>query len=928
MEQHMSSMKESAERQHRTEDIFHEVLAVPEDERPSLLDRRCAGDTALMAEVRSLIEACEAEQSLTSRNSGEAEGRSGTFLQGRWVGPYELDRLLGRGGMGAVYLAHRIDGQFRQQVAIKLIDMPLATDLFRERFRLERQILAGLVHPFIARLLDGGVGEDDEMYLAMEYVDGISIARYCRENHLALRERLKLFQNVCSAVQFAHQNLIVHRDLKPDNILVVADGTPRLLDFGTAKLLAPSPADAAAELTRHGLQSYTPQYASPEQVLGNPITTASDIYSLGVLLYLLIAAVPPYELTDFSTAEMLRVICSEVPRSPSAVAVGDEKPNADLDAIVLKALRKEPVERYFTVDQFSADIGAYLDGRPVHARRGTYRYRAGKFIGRNRLAFSAVALLAVSMVVGIGGILWQSRNANLQRRRAEARSQDLRQLSNSLLSEIDEAVKQLPGSTPVQHLLVTRVLEHLDRMSKDAAGDPLTQLDLIDAYTRLGNVQGNPYDQNIGDSAGALASIGKGLAIAQRFREDFPNDTSVLGPLALAQQSRSEVLFGLGRTQESIVSMRSAVEAFDAQIASPKATATQVAEASAAYGALGDQLGQTGISGLGDPVGALAAYRRALELSRRAISLDATFLRSRRGVAIDYLKIGGIEAESDPIKAIADYRESLAAWDALPAADKETAASRRGRNAVLEKLADSLSDTLDYKNALDACEQARKNDEYFANADPTDTRAQVDFANSLSNEALTYVDMLDRRLNPNQESSRENRDRAIALLRRSVAIRERLTHVNPDSKNWKAELGADQAALGTLEQATSSTTDGAQTAAKGIAALRQVASSPDASLHNLDLAATQMLTVLPITLRDPPLTVQFAERLVALTNRRRTSFLLILAQAYRANHQNEKAILAAQEGLALLQLLPSRTTAAHDTRLLEYEMHPHKNSLR
>jgi hypothetical protein len=465
-------------------------------------------------------------------------------------------------------------------------------------------------------------------------------------------------------------------------------------------------------------------------------------------------------------------------------------------------------------------------------------------------------------------------------------------------------------------------------MSKDAAGDPLTQLDLIDAYTRLGNVQGNPYDQNIGDSAGALASIGKGLAIAQRFREDFPNDTSVLGPLALAQQSRSEVLFGLGRTQESIVSMRSAVEAFDAQIASPKATATQVAEASAAYGALGDQLGQTGISGLGDPVGALAAYRRALELSRRAISLDATFLRSRRGVAIDYLKIGGIEAESDPIKAIADYRESLAAWDALPAADKETAATRRGRNAVLEKLADSLSDTLDYKNALDACEQARKNDEYFANADPTDTRAQVDFAISLSNEALTYVDMLDRRLNPNQESSRENRDRAIALLRRSVAIRERLTHVNPDSKNWKAELGADQAALGTLEQATSSTTDGAQTAAKGIAALRQVASSPDASLHNLDLAATQMLTVLPITLRDPPLTVQFAERLVALTNRRRTSFLLILAQAYRANHQNEKAILAAQEGLALLQLLPSRTTAAHDTRLLEYEMHPHKNSLR
>lgn len=924
----MLSMKESAELQHRTEDIFHEVLSVPADKRPSLLDKRCAGDTALMAELRSLIEACEAEQLLVSRRSGETDGGVGASPQGRWVGPYELDRLLGRGGMGAVYLAHRIDGQFRQRVAIKLIDMPLATDLLRERFRLERQILAGLVHPFIARLLDGGVGEDGESYLVMEYVDGISISRYCRENHLSLRDRLKLFQNVCNAVQFAHQNLIIHRDLKPDNILVVADGTPRLLDFGTAKLLAPSPADAAAELTRHGLQSYTPQYASPEQVLGNSISTASDTYSLGVLLYLLMADVPPYKLTDFSTSEMLRVICSEVPQWPSAVAVGVEKPDADLDAIVLKALRKEPVERYLTVDQFSADIGAYLDGRPVHARRGTYRYRAGKFIGRNRLALSTVALLAVSMVAGIGGILWQSHNANLQQRRAEARSQDLRQLSNSLLSEIDEAVKQLPGSTPVQHLLVTRVLEHLDRMSKDAAGDRLTQLDLIDAYTRLGNVQGNPYDQNIGDPAGALASIGKGIAIAQRFREDFPNDTSFLGPLALAQQSRSEVLFGLGRTQESIVSMRSAVEAFDVRAANPKATAQQVAEAATAYGALGDQLGQTGVSSLGDPAAALAAYRRALELSRRSVSLDADFLRSRRGVAIGYLKIGSIEAESDPIKAIADYRESLAACDALPAADKETAATRRGRNVVLKKLADSLSDTLDYKNALDACEQARKNDEYFANADPTDTRAQADLAIILSNEALTYVDMLDRRLNPHQESSSENRDRAIALLRRSVAIRERLTHVDPGNKNWKAELGADQAALGTLEQATSSTTEGAHIAAEGITALRQVASSPDASLHQLNLAATQMLTVLPVTLRDPPFTLQLAERLVALTNRRRTNFLLMLAQAYRANHQNEKAVLAAHEGLALLQLLPSRTTATHDARLLEYELHPHRNSLR
>jgi eukaryotic-like serine/threonine-protein kinase len=351
----MSFGNESGELQQRTEAIFHEVLAVPAEERPLILENRCAGDTALMDELRSLLRACEAEERLALRRSLETHAEAHAPAKGRWIGPYELDRLLGRGGMGAVYLANRVDGQFRQQVAIKLIDMPLATDLFRDRFRMERQILAGLVHSFIARLLDGGVSEDGDLYLAMEYVDGISIARYCRENRLSLRDRLLLFKNVCGAVQFAHQNLVVHRDLKPDNILVVADGTPRLLDFGTAKLLAPTPTDAAAaDFTQQGLRSFTPQYASPEQVLGEPITTASDIYSLGVLLFLLLTGVPPYELKEFTTAEMLRVICNEQPPKPTAAAASvtdpsfPERLDADLDAIVLKALRKEPKDRYST----------------------------------------------------------------------------------------------------------------------------------------------------------------------------------------------------------------------------------------------------------------------------------------------------------------------------------------------------------------------------------------------------------------------------------------------------------------------------------------------------------------------------------------------------------------------------------------------------
>ncbi len=270
----------------RIEAIFNQALALPEGDRAKLIELRCEGDAALMAEVSSLLRAC-AEEEMVAAARLQAFPADGHWGEDRKrVSAYEIDRLIGRGGMGAVYVAHRVDGNFEQQVAVKLIDLPLATDLFRERFRLERQILAGLSHPWIARLLDGGVTSEGEPFLVMEYVDGVPIHRFCEESHLSVQDRLRLFKNVCEAVQFAHQNLVVHRDLKPDNILVTRDGTPSLLDFGTAKLLSPAAGGPESELTRQGFQSFTPQYASPEQVLGHPITTASDTYSLGVLLYL------------------------------------------------------------------------------------------------------------------------------------------------------------------------------------------------------------------------------------------------------------------------------------------------------------------------------------------------------------------------------------------------------------------------------------------------------------------------------------------------------------------------------------------------------------------------------------------------------------------------------------------------------------------
>ena len=910
--------------QQRGELVFNEVIAEPEDTWAAMLENKCQGDAALGAEVVSLLEAFQAQQRVVSGRSTAGRTEAEPHAGSRWVGPYQLDRLLARGGMGAVHLAHRSDGQFQQQVAIKLIDLPMATDLFRERFRQERQIMAGLVHPFIARLLDGGVSEDGELYLAMEYVEGVSIERYCREHRLPVHDRLRLFMKVCVAVHFAHQNLVVHRDLKPDNILVQGDGTPKLLDFGTAKLLAPMPATATAtEFTRLGFQSFTPGYASPEQVLGETITTASDTYSLGVLLFLLLAGAPPYELRECTTAEMLRVICTEPPPKPSSVSLTPERLDADLDAIVLKALRKDPQARYRSVDEFATDIQAYLDGRPVMARRGTLRYRASKFIRRNRLALGALTLMFASLVAGLVGILWQYRKATLAQRRAEARSEDMRQLSSSLLSEIDEAVKQLPGSTPVRRLLVERVLQRLDHMAKDVAGDQLTQLDLVDAYTHLGNLQGNPYDQNIGDVEGALVSLTKAVTIAKALQASSPESPEVLGSLAMAERSRSEVLGFAGRPQESIASMREAAAIFDALLAHSKPSATQVAEAASTYGSLGDQLGQIGAPSLGDIGGALQMYRKALELSLRALQIDPTFTRSQRAVGIDHLKIGGILVDTEPEKAIDEYHLSLAAWAMLPVGLRDDATTRRSVASTHRKLGMALTEARMYGPAFAAFKQARGSLELLAATDAKDTRSQHDLEIVLSNEALTYLDLLDPLLNPLREHDKANTQHAIDLLERSIAIQQRLVALSPGNQGWSVPLAYNKVLVGTLRQRLHGPKDGVEQVASGLEALRTRAMADDATVQILDCASSAMLMALPARLQNPELAVQFAERMVSRTHRQKPFYLLSLAQACHAAGQLERARTIAKEGLELLPPLRSGATRIRLRRLLEVEASVH-----
>jgi tetratricopeptide (TPR) repeat protein/predicted Ser/Thr protein kinase len=919
-------MDQTSERFHLVEAIVTEALAVSDEQRAELIEAQCLADSALADEARSLLEACEAEERMMASCRSEPMGGPDAPPERKRVGPYEIDRLLGRGGMGAVYLAHRADGQFEQKAAIKLIDVPLASDLFRERFRQERQILAVLQHPYIARLLDGGVTVEGDLYLVMEYVDGAPIHRYCEERHLSQVERIELFLRVCEAVEFAHQNFIVHRDLKPDNILVAGDGTPRLLDFGTAKLLSPSQDRQDSQFTRMGCLSFTPQYASPEQVLGNPITTATDTYSLGVLLYLLLTGEPPYELKEATTGEMLRVICEEAPRRPSPETGSCQRLDGDLEAVLLKALRKEPRERYLTAERLADDLRAWLDGQPVTARRGTARYRAGKFIRRHRWSLAAAAVLLVTLLAGVAGVAWQAavanrerRKADEERRKAEARSADLRQLSNSLLTELDEAIQQIPGSTGAQKLLVTSVLKHLDRMAADAQGDRQTQLDLAKAYTQLANLQGDAYDQNLGDTAGALASVNKAIALTMPFAGPGSKDREAIHALANAQLARSGILTGTAPMQETVASTQAAIANYNRLAAIGGITPDQLFDMANGYNLLGDELGIIQDDSLNDLQGALAAYRRYLDLNRQALNIDPKLNWAQRSQVLGQQKIVEVEMDADPAQALEDAVTGLQKIAALPKADQESLPMQRSNNALRLDEAYALVQLGRYSDANEILTATVQSFQRLVAADPQDVRALTDMNISLVQSSNDYQIEADPALALSADDRRKSLMDAEKSFSAELATLEKVIEKGGAREAWEPYVADAEVNLGSIQSMLHRGGNPAELVKKGLATLRGMVSKSQVSPDILDDAAQDLLFAEPASFKDPRLAVSCAERAVALTHRRMPSRLLTLAQAYRAAGQMEKSRAAAQEGLALLPAAQPGSVKPRIRKLLEIQ---------
>ncbi|MGH8263013.1 MAG: serine/threonine protein kinase, partial [Steroidobacteraceae bacterium] len=662
------------ERWSQVKELFYAALDLPRDDQPSFLDRQCAGDAALRADLNSLLDAHHQpgpflDKPATASALGALADAPGQQWIGRRIGPYQIVELVGSGGMGEVYKAVRVDEQFQQQVAIKLVRGGYDTQQVLARFKSERQILATLEHPNIARLLDGGATEGGLPYLVMELIDGERIDQYCERHRLSTRDRVSLFRDVCAAVSYAHQRLVVHCDLKPGNMLVTAEGTVKLLDFGVAKLLSLAPRAATEERTVTLMRALTPEFASPEQVRGEATTTASDVYSLGVVLYRLLTGRSPYRSTGTLPHEIIRDVCDTEPERPSAALQANVELRGDLDNITLMALRKEPDRRYASVEQFSEDLRRYLRGLPVLARGDQFAYRAGKFITRNKIAIVAGVLVFISLVGGLAATLWQARIARAETARAERHFASVRKLANSFMFELHDAIAELPGSTAARQLLVKNALLYLDELSGESVGDARLHEELATAYVKIGDIQGEFGRQNIGDVGAAVKSYGKAVALLELLAKADPADYRLGAELSRAYRKLGTASYALGDASGASIATEKATTLAQSLSARNPGDPTYLSTLAAAYGDRCKILTYQGESH------ASSEYcLKAIEAQERVVGLLPADRAAKRTLSVMYDRAAsgiGVAAANtaDRQSALRLHRKALNAAMQLAAAD-------------------------------------------------------------------------------------------------------------------------------------------------------------------------------------------------------------------------------------------------------------------
>jgi len=830
--------------------LFDAALEYSGAARDGFVRASCAGDETLVMELRRLLAAHDRAASFLDGPALASVVEARDWV-GRRLGVYEIIGELGKGGMGVVFLGRRADDLFQQQVAIKVLRSTLDGREVLDRFHRERHILASLDHANIARLIDGGTTDEGLPYVVMEYVEGQPIDAFCRERQVPLEQRLALFQTLCGAVHYAHQHLVVHRDLKPSNILVTTAGQPKLLDFGIAKLLE---AEAAGE-TDTGTRPMTLAYASPEQITGNAITTGSDVYVLGVVLYELLSGQRPFRGHNLTDAEMMRQICDQVPDAPSRAVVraaagapsATHRPRripTDVDTIVLKALQKDPARRYSSAEQLSDDIARYLTARPVLARKDAVGYRAAKFIRRHTVAVAAAAVILLIFLAGAMAIVREARVANRQRQaaeaqraRAERRFNDVRRLATSFLFEFHDAIAHLPGATPARKLVVSKALEYLGSLELESAGDVSLREELATAYDRVGDVLGNPELANLGDTAGALAAYRKAMAI----REALASTDPALARLPIVSYEKvGGAEFAAGNLAGAFGDFRKAMTMREQWLQAEPGSA-EVAQR------LAEMAGRlcTGLILLGDVPGALANCHRAGALTTTLVEAHPTDLSLRRQMAVNTIALGNAQRLSgQPAEAARTLQMAIQQLRSLMARDATNADVQRRTAIAYAYLANAKLDLRDPTAAMDDYGAAITLQQGLVSIDPSNVRFRTD---------LTYM-----------------------LFRQGGLF---------------TDAGKTQAARAFTQ--------------RGLAFLRLSAERPTASAEDLNDYAWWLATCRPIDLRQPAKAVEFSKRAVALTPGPNASYFHTLGWAYFGAGDRAHAIGALQRALSILAPAPT-----------------------
>jgi len=868
-------MSLTPERYKQVCEIFDEVVEMPSSARKRHLLVATDGDPELRHEVEELLAAFDESGDLLEKPAAAGlsdllstggtpkkplSSAEATFT-GHHVGPFRLVRKIGAGGMGSVYEALRDDREFKQRVAIKFVKPGMGTAGILQRFLTERQVLAGLNHPNIARLLDGGTTPDGLPYFVMEYVNGTPLDRYCDENRLNLTARLHLFRTVCDAVQYAHQNLIVHRDLKPANILVTPEGAVKLLDFGIAKLLGPALDGETLALTSEGAPM-TPEYASPEQVQGEVITTASDTFALGVLLYQLLTGRSPYRLPNWTAMKLFQAITEQETEKPSSRVVHDEefvapggegkridaaaaalsregtvdrlyrRLQGDLDTIVCTALRKEPARRYASVERFSDDLRLHLEGGAVAARGDSFAYRFSRFVYQHRAGVTAAALAVISLVTATVVSVYYARAARREQAVAERRFQDVRKLASFFLFDFDDAIRA--GETPARTMVVRQGFQYLNGLSGEAAGDSSLEREVTQGYLKLGDIQGNLYGPNTGDSAGALESHRRAYEMAKRLSEREPDRIENQILLARAGTGLADLMALNGDRREALQYYERARDIGESALR--KQPTPEVVQR------LGESISKMGFvqSQLGDMTAARASFARGLELARQGAVLKADDPVMRKPVASALCRLGELLVRTGQREeGLANIREGVQSYDQLVRAYPSQLGLRREYSAASVLLGDALS------------------------------------TSGLPIEAV------------------QNYSRALGLT-------EELSAADPKNEQYQRDL---HMVLGRLADALSQTERHAEARAattRALAVLKPLVDLPKPKDYDIQQYVWLLVTTPYKELRNPAKALPYAELAVRMTNASDPAVLDALARAYDGTGDRAKAIETERRALALL----------------------------